>query len=116
MMSDWMQSEVRNGEWITYEARPGSTLTAGPRDERSPEQMRRDTLIERVARAIARAEHARDEATVADPLSYETLRSQQIAAEAEIAALIATVRTLRGDEEADQIEAAARRIWRPEEV
>lgn len=106
-------TEVRHGEWITHAVTISTILSAGPPDDRTPDQMRRDALIERIARTIARAEAARSRAVTAD-LTNPYPREAQVAAEAEVTATLATIEAILGDDERIAIHDAALRIWSPE--
>lgn len=85
-MGTWTRHEVRNGQWISYEAPPAVILAAGPEDERTLERMRLDTITERAARAIAASR-------------FDVLNT-----------MIATVATLLGDDTAEQLRDDAYRL------
>lgn len=103
----WTMREVRSGAWVERELTPGTLLDLD--DDRTPDQMRYDTLTERVARGMADYERhrARVNATATHdpwyPEHYATMQATQATYEA----ILATVSTLLGDEAAYQMRETA---------
>lgn len=94
---DSMIHEVRNGEWVSREFRPGSILGLS-NDERTLEQTRLDALAERAARALAAAHD-----TTADA-------EYRAANRAGHDAIIRTVDILLGESAAERLRETAHRL------